>query len=65
MMTTPPSPETLAAFKAAILAVYASYGLSLQQYRTEYDEYDSDEGLEIVPYVSGYEVERARWGGRT
>lgn len=37
------------AFKADILRVCEQHGLTLSPWRVEYDEYDSDEGLEILP----------------
>jgi hypothetical protein len=68
--TQTPSPELVervARFKAALIALCREYGLKLKYYHVEYDQYDSDEGFEIVPLgpeESLYEIESALIGKR-
>ena len=43
------SHEAKQAFIDAILAVCREHKMTLKHYYVEYDEYDSDEGMEIEP----------------
>ncbi len=50
-----PTEAELTAFKEALKALFIEHGLSIRHYHIQYDEYDSDDGIEIVPY--GYGIE--------
>ena len=54
-----PTPEQLEAFKDDIRAVYNKYGLALAPYHYEYDEYEIEEGLEVVDLIDEFYLNMA------
>lgn len=48
--------DAVEAFKAELVTVCLKHGMSLEYYHHQYDEYDSDEGFQVIPITGDWDL---------